>query len=88
VFVLDEPFNGIDIQSNMVLTEIIRKLKSLNRTILVSSHIFSTMSETCDEIILLKQGRLDKSVQKEDFAALESEMKDFIIGDKIERLNL
>ena len=88
LFVLDEPFNGIDIQSNMVLTEIIRKLKSLNRTILVSSHIFSTMSETCDEIILLKQGRLDKSVQKEDFAALESEMKDFIIGDKIERLNL
>ena len=86
LFVFDEPFNGVDIQSNMILTEIIRKLKSLNITILVSSHIFSTLSEICDEILLLKQGRLAKSVKKEDFAALESEMKDFLIGDKIERL--
>jgi len=86
VFILDEPFNGIDIQSNMVLTEIILKLKSLNKTIILSSHIFSTLSETCDEIMLLKQGRLIKSVEKESFAALESEMKDFLIGDKINRL--
>ena len=88
LFILDEPFNGIDIQSNMILTEIIRKLKSLNKTILVSSHIFPILSEICDEIILLKQGRLIKSVKKESFAALESEMKDFLIGDKIERLGL
>ena len=86
VFILDEPFNGIDIQSNMVLTEIILKLKSLNKTIILSSHIFSTLSETCDEIMLLKQGRLIKSVEKESFAALESEMKDFLIGNKIDRL--
>jgi len=86
VFVFDEPFNGIDIQSNVILTEIILKLKSLDKTSIISSHIFSTLSETCDEIILLKQGRLIKSVKKESFAALESEMKDFLIGDKIERL--
>jgi len=88
LFVLDEPFNGIDIQSNMILTKIILKLKSLNKTILVSSHIFSILSEICDEIILMKQGRLIKSVKKESFAALESEMKNVLIGDKIERLNL
>jgi ABC-2 type transport system ATP-binding protein len=88
LFVLDEPFNGIDIQSNMILTEIIIKLKSLNKTCIISSHIFSTLSETCDEIILLKQGHLIKSAKKESFAALESEMKDFLIGDKIERLGL
>ena len=88
LFVLDEPFNGIDIQSNMILMEIIHKLKSLNKTILVASHIFSTLNEICDEIILLKQGRLIKSVKKESFAALESEMKDFLISNKIERLNL
>ena len=87
-FVLDEPFNGIDIQSNMILTEIILKLKSLNKTVLVSSHIFSILGEICDKIILLKQGRLIKSVEKESFAALESEMKDFLIGDRIEKLRL
>ena len=39
-FILDEPFNGVDIQSNIILTEIILKLKELNKTVLVSSHIF------------------------------------------------
>jgi len=50
--------------------------------------LFSILSEICDEIILLKQGRLIKSVKKESFAALESEMKNVLIGGKIERLNL
>ena len=29
-FILDEPFNGVDIQSNMIITEIIQKLKSFD----------------------------------------------------------
>lgn len=87
-FILDEPFNGVDIQSNIVLTEIILKLKALNKTVLVSSHIFSTLSDTCDEIHLLKKGEQIKSVQKEDFKLLEQEMKDMTIGNRIEKLEL
>jgi len=87
-FILDEPFNGVDIQSNIVLTEIILKLKELNKTVLVSSHIFSTLSDTCDEIHLLRKGEQIKSVQKEDFKILEQEMKDFTIGNRIEKLEL
>jgi ABC-2 type transport system ATP-binding protein len=87
-FILDEPFNGVDIQSNIIITEIIHKLKVLNKIVIISSHIFSTLSDTCDEIHLLKNGALVKSVDKEDFSALESEMKAFSIGDKIERLVL
>lgn len=87
-FILDEPFNGVDIQSNIVLTEIILKLKALNKTVLVSSHIFSTLSDTCDEIHLLRKGEQIKSVQKEDFKFLEQEMKDITIGNRIEKLDL
>lgn len=87
-FILDEPFNGVDIQSNIVLTEIILKLKELNKTVLVSSHIFSTLSDTCDEIHLLRKGEQIKSVQKEDFKLLEQEMKDFTIGNRIKKLEL
>ncbi len=87
-FILDEPFNGVDIQSNIVLTEIILKLKELNKTVLVSSHIFSTLSDTCDEIHLLRKGEQIKSVQKEDFKLLEQEMKDFTIGNRIKKLDL
>ena len=87
-FVLDEPFNGIDIQSNLILAEIIHRLRSLGKTLIISSHIFSTLSDTCDEIVLLKQGRLVKTVKKVDFPKLESEMKEVLIGNKIEKLNL
>lgn len=87
-FILDEPFNGVDIQSNIIITEIIHKLKSLDKTILISSHIFSTLSDTCDEIHLLSTGSFVKSVQREEFSALEAEMKEMSIGNRIEKLEL
>lgn len=87
-FIFDEPFNGVDIQSNIIITEIIHKLKSLGKTVIISSHIFSTLSETCDEIHLLGDGKLIKTVQKTDFSELEAEMKEISIGNKIEQLEL
>lgn len=87
-FIFDEPYNGIDIQSNMVLTEIILKLKSLNKIVIISSHIFSTLNETCDQIHVLKSGSNLKTVKKEHFRELEEEMKLFHIGNKIELLDL
>ena len=87
-FVLDEPFNGIDIQSSFIVTEIIHHLKSLNKTVIIASHIFSTLNDVCDEIFVLHQGKLIKSVLKEQFANLESEMKTVFIDNKIDKLNL
>lgn len=88
VFVLDEPFNGVDIQSNLVITEIIKRLQALEKTIVISSHIFSTLAETCDEIFVLKGGSLVKHVRREDFTSLETEMKAHTIGNRIDRLDL
>lgn len=87
-FILDEPFNGVDIQSNIIITEIIHQLKTLDKTVILSSHIFSTLSATCDEIHLLGKGSFIKSVQKTDFQALETEMKQTTIGKKIDKLGL
>lgn len=87
-FILDEPFNGVDIQSNIIITDIIHKLKELGKTIVISSHIFSTLSDTCDEIHLLKNGEFIKKANKENFNLLEKEMKEIIVGNKIEKLEL
>jgi ABC-2 type transport system ATP-binding protein len=87
-FILDEPFNGVDIQSNMLITEIILKLKELKKTVLISSHIFSTLSDTCDEIHLLKDGQFIQSATHEQFNALESQMKAVNIGNKLDHFNL
>jgi ABC-2 type transport system ATP-binding protein len=87
-FILDEPFNGVDIHSNIIIVDLIHKLKALGKTVIISSHIFSTLSETCDEIYLLKNGEIIKKVFREDFDTLELEMKEFTIGNKIEKLEL
>ena len=86
VFILDEPFNGVDIHSNIMIAEIIKKLRSLGKTVLISSHIFSTLSECSDQIHLLKAGRIARSFEKDAFADLERDMKAFMLGDRIEKL--
>ena len=88
LFILDEPFNGVDIHSNMIITGIIRKLKELGKTVMISSHIFSTLNDTCDEIHLLKKGTFVKKVYTNEFKQLEQEMKEITIGSKIEELGI
>jgi ABC-2 type transport system ATP-binding protein len=88
IFILDEPFNGVDIQSNLIITEIIKKFKKLEKTVIISSHIFSTLADTCDEIYLMKNGEIIRKVEQEDFNKLENEMKEFTIGNRIDKLEL
>ena len=86
-FIFDEPFNGVDIQSNIIITEIIFKLKSLGKTILLSSHIFDTLAKTCDEIHVLENGVFTQKVLQKDFTNLEAEMKKMTIANKIDKLS-
>lgn len=88
IIILDEPFNGVDIQSNMLISEIISELKVLKKTILISSHIFSTLNESCDKIVLLSRGKVVKQVQKDNYAALEKSMKQTVVGDKLKNIKL
>lgn len=88
IFILDEPFNGIDIESNILVRQIIRKLKDLNKIIIMSSHIFSTLNETCDHLFLIDKGVIDQGIAKQDFYKIEKKLAGPDIGDKVEMLNL
>ncbi len=82
-FILDEPYNGVDIQSNYILTSIIRKLKVAGKTLLISSHIFSTLRDTCDEIHLLKRGEFILQANQQEFDTIEKAMFDEGFGSKL-----
>ncbi|MGB1293902.1 MAG: ATP-binding cassette domain-containing protein [Flavobacteriales bacterium] len=88
VFILDEPFNGVDIQSNMIIVEIIKTLKAKGKTVIISSHIFSTLAETCDEIHVLEYGRFVTQVQRENFSQLENKMKMYAVGNLVDKLGI
>jgi ABC-2 type transport system ATP-binding protein len=88
VFILDEPFNGVDLQSNMIIEEIILELKSLGKTVLISSHIFKTLSAVCDEIFVLNDGKVKHHVANSEFSKLEAIFNDVSVSDKIIKLDL
>lgn len=88
VFILDEPFNGVDIQSNMIIEKIILELKSLGKTVLISSHIFQTLSSVCDEIFVLNNGTVEHQLPKAQFHLLEDYFSREVLQSKIEKLQL
>ncbi|MBO7572805.1 MAG: ATP-binding cassette domain-containing protein [Bacteroidales bacterium] len=87
-FILDEPFNGIDINGSIMLTEILLRLKQSNKIVILSSHIFSTLSDTCDEIHILRNGDFTEVVEREYFDRLESQMRQAAVIERIGKLEL
>ncbi|WP_179415578.1 ATP-binding cassette domain-containing protein [Mucilaginibacter sp. E4BP6] len=88
-YILDEPFNGVDLQSNLVILEIIKTLKKLNKIVIISSHIFNTLNELCDQICLLRDGKVIKKVGKETFHEIEQEISEsFTVTEKVKKLML
>lgn len=85
-FILDEPFNGVDIQSNMLINQIIDKLREKGKTVILSSHIFETLRSSCDVIHQLDNGKIRRTVTKEDFDSLEKELAALAQSDQIDKL--
>ncbi|GGH69720.1 ABC-2 type transport system ATP-binding protein [Filimonas zeae] len=86
LFILDEPFNGVDIHSNIIIREIIARLKQANKIVVMSSHIFSTLNDSCDHLHHLKEGRIQKTVGKGRFEEIETAMKGEGIGARLDQL--
>ncbi len=88
VFLLDEPFSGVDVQSNMVIKEIIIRLKELNKTILMSSHIFSALHDVCDMLYYISEGQIKDSAYRKDFGRIEQDMLKNDMRSKLRNLKL
>lgn len=58
LFILDEPFSGLDPIGIKDLKHIIGKLKKEGKTIFINSHILSEMEQICDGIAILNKGCL------------------------------
>lgn len=75
IIVLDEPFNGVDLESNYNLIEQIKEWRAQGKTILIASHIFSTLQNLCDEVHWLEEGSFKKSILPEEYSTFEEELK-------------
>lgn len=87
VFLLDEPFNGLDIQSNQLIREILLMLKAKGKTVLLSSHIFSSLSDVCDTLFYLRNGHFVQTAEVGEFSKIESDILQHDIRDRIHGLD-
>jgi ABC-2 type transport system ATP-binding protein len=56
---LDEPTNGLDPPARLRMIRLIREMRDTGRThILISSHLLRDVEETCEEVLILKDGRI------------------------------
>lgn len=58
VLILDEPASGLDPRARVEMREILKELKSMGKTILISSHILPELAEMCDSLGIIDQGKL------------------------------
>ncbi len=57
LLILDEPSSGLDPRQIVEMRSLIRGLRGAH-TVLVSSHILSEISQTCDRLLVIKDGEL------------------------------
>jgi len=89
VLVLDEPSSGLDPLMQNRFVDLIVGEKDKGKTILLSSHIFEEVEKICDQILIIKEGRI---VEQADVQKLKgSQRRVFIlkpqdVDDAIKRL--
>jgi ABC-2 type transport system ATP-binding protein len=67
--ILDEPASGLDPRARIEIRELLRELKRMGKTIMISSHILSELEEICDHVGIIEHGRLVFSGTLEEIKA-------------------
>jgi ABC-2 type transport system ATP-binding protein len=58
VLLLDEPASGLDPRARVELRELLRELRSLGKTIVISSHILPELEELCTSVAIIDRGQV------------------------------
>jgi len=58
VLILDEPTSGLDPRARLEVKALLRELRQMGKTILISSHILTELADCCTSIGILERGKL------------------------------
>jgi len=58
VLLLDEPASGLDPRARIEIKELLKELKAMGKTIIISSHILPELADFCNKIGIIEQGEL------------------------------
>ena len=86
VILLDEPFTGVDVQTEEAIITLLRELRDEGRVMLVSTHNLGSVPEFCDQTVLVKGTVLNFGPTSEVFtkdnleAAFGGVLRHFVLG--------
>src|SRR5688572_21223186 len=70
VLLLDEPASGLDPRARIEMRKLIKKLRGMNKTIMVSSHILPELADICNKIGIIERGKLKYNDKVEELMKL------------------
>jgi len=91
VLILDEPASGLDPRARIEIRELLRELKRMGKTIMISSHILSELEEICDRIGIIERGQFVFSGSLEEIRprlGIQSKMRVKVLGDESRAVEL
>ncbi len=66
LLVLDEPASGLDPRARVEMRELLKELRTMGKTIILSSHILAELADVCTHIGIIERGRLLASGRVEE----------------------
>jgi ABC-2 type transport system ATP-binding protein len=91
VLILDEPASGLDPRARIEMRELLRELKRMGKTIMISSHILSELEEICDVIGIVEHGQLVFSGTLEEIRpklGIQSKIRVRVLGEGLRAMEL
>lgn len=58
LLLLDEPASGLDPRARIEMMEVLRELRRMGKTIIISSHILSELETICNRVCIIERGKL------------------------------
>jgi len=88
IILLDEPFTGIDVNTETAIIDLLRELRASGRLMLVSTHNLGSVPDYCDEVVLINRKVLaagptaDVFTQKNLELAFGGALRNFELGGR------
>ncbi|MFZ5990064.1 MAG: ATP-binding cassette domain-containing protein [Bacillota bacterium] len=85
LLILDEPASGLDPRARVEMKEVLKELRDMGKTIIISSHILPELAELCTSIGIIEHGKMAISGTVEEIMQKVSHKKTIrvkVLGDK------
>ncbi|MFC2118174.1 ATP-binding cassette domain-containing protein [Bacteroidota bacterium] len=74
IMLLDEPFNGLDLETIQKIKALLVQLKSRGKTIIITSHILESLFSICESISYINKSNIQFTKSSKEFNKIEKEI--------------